>query len=140
MMVRTFPMTGTPRLEAKRLDAGEIFIESLVAAAVVSMIMVAMFRVVTDAAMHTRMNEQRRVALLVAKSELAEVGSEIPVATGGSAGVSAGMAWSVDISPYSDDSGASSVGDLWAVDVSVRPRQGGRPLVRLRTLRLGPEA
>ena len=140
MMVLTFPMIERPRRKPARRDGGEIFLESVVATAVVAMIMIAMFRVVTDAAMHSRMNEQRRVALLVAKSELAEVGSEIPIASGESTGVSGSMAWSVQVSPYSDDSGASSVGDLWAVDVSVRPRLGGRPLVRLRTLRLGPEA
>jgi hypothetical protein len=140
MMVRTFPVAERPRRKTARCDAGEIFMESVVATAVVAMIMIAMFRVVSDAAIHSRMSEQRRVALLVAKSELAEVGSEIPIASGESSGVSGDMAWSVQVSPYSDDSGASSVGALWSVDVSVRPRQGGRSLVRLRTLRLGPEA
>jgi Tfp pilus assembly protein PilX len=123
-----------------RPDAGEVFIESLVAAAVVAMIMMGMLRVVSDAASHTRMTEQRRVALLVAKSELAEVGAEIPIAFGKSTGVSGNLAWTVDITPYSDETGASSVGALWAVDVSVRPRFERGDLVRLRTLRLGPEA
>ena len=140
MMVRTSAKAERLRRDTARPDAGEIFMESIIAAAVVSLIMVAMFRVITDAAMHTRMNEQRRVALLVAKSELAEVGSEIPIASGANSGVSGDMAWTVQVSPYSDDSGASSAGALYSVDVSVRPRVGGRPLVRLRTLRLGPEA
>jgi hypothetical protein len=132
---------GAPEsLRSTLRDAGEVFIEALVAAAVVSIIMMAMYRVITDAAMHSRMSEQRRVALLVAKSELAEVGALIPMASGENSGVSGDMAWSVLVSPYSDDSGASAVGALWSVDVSVRPRAGGRPLVRLRTLRLGPEA
>ena len=128
------------RPRAGRTDAGDVFIEALISAAVVAMIMVTMFRVVTDAALHTRMNEQRRMALLVAKSELAAVGSEIPIAAGDSSGFSGDMAWTVDISPYSDDTGASSAGALWAVDVSVRQRGAGRALVRLRTLRIGPEA
>jgi Tfp pilus assembly protein PilX len=140
MMVRFLRISGRPRRGARSADAGDVFIEALISAAVVAIIMVGMFRVVTDAAMHARMTEQRRVALLVAKSELADVGSEIPIAAGSNSGVSAGMVWTVDVSPYSDDSGASSVGGLWAVDVSVRPRAGGRTLVRLRTLRLGPEA
>jgi len=132
-------MAERPRLRTIRVDAGEVFIESLVAAAIVAMIMVGMFRVITDAAMHARMTEQRRVALLVAKSELAEVGSEIPIASGENSGVSGNLAWTVAISPYSDESGASAVGSLWAVDVSVRPRLGRGELVRLRTLRLAPE-
>jgi type II secretory pathway pseudopilin PulG len=139
-MVRTIQMAERPRLKTARVDAGEVFIESLVAAAIVAMIMVATFRVVTDGASHARMTEQRRVALLVAKSELAEVGSEIPIASGENSGVSGDMIWTVDVSPYSDESGASSVGSLWAVDVSVRPRVGRGELVRLRTLRLAPDA
>jgi len=133
-------MAERPRLETARVDAGEVFVESLVAAAIVAMIMVTMFRVVIDAATHARMSEQRRVALLVAKSELADVGSEIPIESGESSGVSGNLAWTVEISPYSDESGASSVGSLWAVDVSVRPRLGRGELVRLRTLRLAPDA
>ncbi len=133
-------MAERPHGRPARSDAGEIFMESVIATAVVAMIMVAMFRVVTDAAIHSRMSEQRREALLIAKSELAEVGSGIPIASGESSGVSGDMAWSVQVSPYSDETGASSAGGLWAVDVSVRPRLGGRALVRLRTLRLGPEA
>ena len=140
MMVRTYPMAQGPFLKTALGDAGEIFMESVIATAVVAMIMVAMFRVVTDAAIHSRMTEQRRVALLVAKSELAAVGSEIPIASGESSGVSGAMTWSVQVAPYSDDTGASSVGGLWSVDVSVRPRAGGPAIVRLRTLRLGPEA
>jgi type II secretory pathway pseudopilin PulG len=133
-------MAERPRLATTRGDAGDIFVESMVAAAIVAMIMVATFRVVTDAATHARMNEQRRVALLVAKSELAEVGSQIPIASGDSSGVSGDMVWRVQVSPYSDESGASTVGALWRVDVSVRSRLERRDLIRLRTLRLGPEA
>ena len=139
-MERTLRTVERFRPDARRAEAGDIFIEALISAAVVAMIMVGMFHVVTDAAIHARMTEQRRVALLIAKSELAAVGSEIPIATGDNSGFSGDMAWTVDISPYSDDTGASSVGALWAVDVSVRPRNGGRALVRLRTLRIGPEA
>lgn len=121
-------------------ERGAIFVESLVASAIVAMIMMAMFRVVSDAAAHTRMNEQRRVAVMIAQSELADVGADIPIAPGETSGSQGDFAWTVDISSFSDESGASSVGALWSVSVSVRPRWGGRSLVRLHTLRLGPEA
>jgi hypothetical protein len=131
---------GGLRLDGRGRDAGAIFVESLVAAAIVCMILVATFRVITDGATHARMSEQRRVALLIAQSELAAVGSEIPIQAGENSGVSGGMAWTVDISPYSDESGASTVGALWRVVVSVRPSAERRDLVSLQTLRLGPES
>jgi Tfp pilus assembly protein PilV len=123
-----------------RTDAGAIFIESLVAAAIVSMILAATFRLIADSAVHARLTEQRRMALLVAQSELADVGSEIPIEAGQTAGSSGDLAWTVDITGFSDETGASSVGALWRVRVSVQPRNGGRPLVTLDSLRLGPES
>ena len=140
MMVRTTQRSDRFDIADRRRDAGAIFVESLVAAAIVAMILVTTFRVVTDGAAHARMAEQRRMALLVAQSELAAVGVEIPIQAGEKTGVSGEMAWSVDVSPYSDESGASTVGALWKVTVSVRPSAGGRNLVSLRTLRIGPES
>jgi len=122
-----------------RRDRGAIFIESLVAAAIVAMILATTFHVIADGAARARVTEQRRMALLVAQSTLATVGTALPVASGENTGVSGDMAWTVDISPYSDESGASTVGALWRVAVSVRPRAGGRNLIALQTLRLGPE-
>lgn len=139
MMARTARQPDRPVTPDRRGDSGAIFVESLVAAAIVAMILVTTFRVITDGAVHARMAEQRRMALLVAQSELAEVGTEIPIAAGEKSGVSGDMFWSVDVSPYSDESGASTAGALWKVTVSVQPRSGGRNLVSLRTLRLGPE-
>ncbi len=86
------------------------------------------------------MSEQRRLALLVAQSEMADVGSEIPIQAGQTSGASGDLAWTVDIAGFSDETGASRAGALWKVSVSVRPRIGGRPLVTLDTLRLGAEA
>jgi hypothetical protein len=140
MMVRITRKTDRCDGERARHDSGAIFVESLVAAAIVAMILVTTFRVIADGAVHARMTEQRRIALLVAQSELAAVGSEIPIEAGENSGVSGGMVWTVDISPYSDESGASTVGALWQVAVSVRPRAERRDLIRLRTLRLGPES
>ncbi len=114
--------------------------ESLVAAAIVSMILAATFRLIADSAVHARLTEQRRMALLVAQSELADVGAEIPIEAGRNSGVSGDLAWTVDISSYSDDTGASTVGALWRVRVSVEPRNGGRSLVTLDSLRLGAES
>lgn len=124
-------------------DRGSVFIESLVASAIVAMILVATLRVVADGAAHTREVEDRRVALMVARSELAAVGAEIPLEPGENGGLSGNMLWSVRIAPYDDLNGsgalASAAGRLWNVRVGVRPRGARRDLAVLETLRLGPK-
>ena len=121
-----------------------MFIESLVATAIVAMILVATLRVVADGAAHTREVEDRRLALLVARSELAAVGAEIPLEAGENGGVSGDMLWSVRIDPYNDLAGSGSLdstaGQLWQVRVAVRPRGTHRELAVLDTLRLAPKS
>ena len=139
MTERSIRKSDGDKVTTARRDGGAIFVESLVAAAIVAMILATTFRVIADGAARERESEQRRMALLVAQSELAAVGVEIPLEPGENEGVSGDMVWTVDVAPYSDESGASSAGDLSKVVVSVRPRAGGRNLVALETLRLGPE-
>jgi type II secretory pathway pseudopilin PulG len=139
MMERSVRQPHGHTVATARVDGGAIFIESLVAAAIVAMILATTFRVITDSAARERESEQRRMALLVAQSELAAVGYELPLEVGENDGVSGNLAWSVNVTPFSDESGASSAGALSKVVVSVRPRSGGRTLVALETLRLGPE-
>lgn len=122
-----------------RRDGGAIFVEALVAAAIVGMILAATFRVVAAGAARERMAEARREALLVAQSELAEVGAEIPLSEGRTDGVAGGLVWRVDIAAAGQLGDDNTAGALWRVAVSVRPRAGGVPLIVLRTLRLGPE-
>ena len=96
------------------------------------------FRVIADSAVRDRAVESHRAALLVAQSELAAVGSEIPLRPGQSAGMAGDMVWRVEVSPYSDGIDDSAVGVLWRVAVSVQPRAGGTDLAKLESLRLGP--
>src|SRR5665213_2028855 len=87
------------RRDASPMDRGAVFVEALVAAAIVAMILAATLRVISDGAVSQRMMENRRMALLVAQSELAAVGADIPVETGESAGFAGNLVWRVDISP-----------------------------------------
>jgi type II secretion system protein I len=119
------------------MDRGAVFVEALVAAAIVAMILAATLRVISDGAAGQRMMEDRRMALLVAQSELATVGADIPVEPGDSAGFAGNLVWRVDISPYEAAGGSNSAGALMKVRVSVRPRAGGADLVVLDSLRLG---
>ena len=117
-------------------DTGSIFVEAMIAAAIVAMALSGTFRVIADNATRARAAEARRAALLVAQSQLADVGAEIPVATGTSDGVSGDLLWRVDVAPYGDQDQVGSAGALFDVTVSVSPAVGGPALVTLHTLRL----
>ena len=118
-------------------DAGSAFVESIVAAAIVAMALGTTYRVIGDGAARDRAAEARRGALLVAQSELAAVGADIPLTPGDASGVSGDMAWRVEITPYAEGEDKSPVGGLLRVAVSVWPRSGGPTLVSLQSLRLG---
>ncbi len=119
-------------------DAGSVFVESIIAAAIVAMALGATFQVIADGANRDQAVESRRTALLIAQSELAAVGSEIPLRSGQSAGLAGDMVWRVEVSPYADGVDDSAAGALWRVAVSVQRRGGGVDLARLDSLRLGP--
>ncbi len=119
-------------------DAGAIFVESLIAAAIVAMALAGAFQVIADSASRARKAEVHRSALMIAQSELAAVGADIPLEGGQSDGVVGNLVWQVNVTPYTAEGEANSAGALWKVEVSVRPRAGGQSLVTLATLRLGP--
>jgi hypothetical protein len=118
-------------------ENGSQFVDSVVAAAIVAMALGFMLQVVADGAARDRGFETRRAALLLAQSELADVGADIPLAAGHSAGVAGDLAWRVDVTPYSGATPSNPAGALMEVTVGVAPRAGGPALATLRTLRLG---
>lgn len=132
-------MTQRRSPKSGRRDGGGVFIEALVATAIVAMILAATFRVIADGAARERRIDARRVALLVAQSELAAVGADIPLIPGESSGLAGGFVWRVNVSSYDGAGAANDAGGLMKVHVSVRPRAGGADLVALDSLRLGRE-
>jgi hypothetical protein len=129
-------MTQWRRPRPGRRDDGAVFVESLVATAIVSMVLVATFQVIADGAAREHKTQNQRMAVLVAQSELAAVGADIPLESGDSAGYAGNLVWRAEISPYDGGGGANSVGALMKVRMSVRPRAGGANLVVLDSLRL----
>jgi hypothetical protein len=97
------------------------------------------FQVIADGAARDRKVEARRMALLVAQSEMADVGADIPLQVGETTGVSGRYAWRVDVSAYTAEGDANSAGPLLKVSVGVRPREGGPILATISGLRLGGE-
>lgn len=120
-------------------DRGSVFIDSMVAAAIVALALGATFQAIGEGARRSRDVEAHRMALMVAQSQLAAVGSQYPLHPGVSTGEANGYVWRIDVSPYTEGVESSAAGGLWRVAVSVEERAGGPDLVSLHTLRLGPK-
>src|SRR5471030_2359462 len=103
-------MTPWRRPTPRRPDSGAVFIEALVAAAIVAMILASTLRVISDGASRERLLGSRRIAVLLAQSELATVGGEIPLEPGETACFAGPLVWRTHISPYDAAGGPNSVG------------------------------
>ncbi|GEM_PF-1092917 len=128
----------------KRRESGSALVEAMVGAAIVAGTLAGMFTAIRESAAHNHMIEQRRVAFMIAQSELAAVGPIIPVAVGTTEGSQGDFYWRVDITPYGPAQqqqqpgfGAppNVVGVLCTVQVMVGDAYR-RPLANLTTLTL----
>jgi general secretion pathway protein I len=122
-----------------RPDSGTMMVETLIAAGIVAIMLGAMYGSIAESASRQRMVDARRQALMVARSELALVGAEVPATPGHTTGITGNYAWQIDVVPYSGDLNPSYAGPLGEVSVAVRRNgEGGAPLATLRTLRVMP--
>jgi type II secretion system protein I len=71
--------TGSAAPRTHRYDRGSVFIEALVASAIVAMAVLAMLQSVTASALAAHGIADRRLAMLVAQSQLAAVGYLTPL-------------------------------------------------------------
>lgn len=127
----------------KRRESGSALVEAMVGAAIVGGTLAGMFGAIRESAAHNHMIEQRRVALMIAQSELAAVGSVIPAATGTTEGTQGDYYWRVDIEPYGpaqpQQPGFGTPPNITGVLCSVHVMVGDasrRPLANLTTLTL----
>lgn len=118
-------------------ERGSAFIETIVAAAIVSLSLGTAYHVLADSITCDRTVNERREAMLIARSELAAVGDVIPVSGGDNGGEEGAYVWRVQIAPYSSGTAASAAGNLWQVTVTVQ-KKGGLALATLRTIKLAP--
>ena len=128
-------MSGRFRLGG---DTGSMFVEAIISAAIAALAVGGALQVISDSAARERALDARRTALLVAQTELASVGADIPLANAETSGLAGNLVWRVDVQRLSGGGEANSSGALWRVNVSVHPRSGGPNLVTLDTLRLAP--
>ena len=124
----------------KRGERGSALVEALVATAIVAGVLGVTFETLGAADQRHKQVDQRRVALMIARSRLAMVGTEIPAAAGEIDGVEGDFSWRVRVEPTQSDTVAvSRVGPPALVSVAVRPSRGGNDLVVLKTLRLAAQ-
>ena len=121
----------------RRLQNGFTLIEMLIALTILAITFGFAFRAFSGGTywLDRDGNEQR--AILLARSQLARIGHDIPLVDGETEGRAPdGLAWNVVISPY-----GSAVGGLLGHQIAVRVgwRDGREERqIQLQTLRLGP--
>jgi hypothetical protein len=119
-----------------RRDAGSALVEALIGSAIVALTLGTMYHAIVDSAARNRMAEEKRFGNLIAQSELASVGSVVPVEPGVTTGIELGFPWRIQIEPFSGKVAPGNAGQLWSVTVSVRNPKGAL-LASLGTLALG---
>lgn len=108
-----------------------MLIDALVAIAIMAVMLVLTARVVSDGGRRTAAARGSALALMEARSRLAEVGADIPLQSGETSGDDAGLAWHVLVLPAQTLSGKS--GRAYDVTVQVAAgRDGGGATLRSR--------
>ena len=120
-------------------QSGSAVIEAVIGAAIVSLALATMLQAVVDTASRNRLAEDKRMASLVAQSELATVGSLVPVEPGVTSGIVAGYRWHIQIEPFSGNVPQTTAGQPMSVTVLVDNAKG-RQLAALHTVALGPNS
>ena len=114
---------------------GFALVEAIIAALIVAAMMAVTFQTIANAAVVTRLVNERHGALLVAQSALASAESEGRFGERGNTGKTGHYIWQVTTSAYGRRS-SSDAPPLRLLTAVVRDARTGQPLVTLRTLRL----
>jgi general secretion pathway protein I len=119
----------------KRHDAGFTVVEVLVAFAIVTIVLAALYQTVAGAYRGYARVQVREQALALARAQLETVGIETPPQPGESTGTyTTGVAWRMTVEPVQT---ASYMGRAFRVLLQVLDH-GGQPLLRLETFKLDP--
>lgn len=115
-------------------ETGFAIVETLVASAIIAAMLGVTFQAMQASARQSRMVEDRRLATLVAQTQMAAIGASVTGNFGETRGTTSGVHWRIVALPYRAD-GASS-GRIKLDLISVSAGSEHRDLVTLRTLRL----
>src|SRR3546814_16105434 len=83
-----------------RSDRGSIFLETVIATAIIAMILGAAYEAIGDSVKRARRVEHEQLSMLTARSQLAAVGTAVPLTPGITRGVDGTRPWSLEGPPY----------------------------------------
>lgn len=121
-------------MKPDRKENGFTLIETLIATAIIAGTLGATYQVIATGAKQTSAVEDRRLAILVAQSQMAAVGAAQNSGFGETRGVTDGVRWRIEIAAYR--SGPASSAKLEQVTVTTGLDRDGRDLFALRTIRV----
>ena len=114
-------------------QSGFALVETLIATAIIAGMLGVTFQAIQASARTSQMVEDRRLATLVAQTQMAAIGASVTGNFGETRGTTSGINWRITAVPYQQgQSGGRIKLDL----ISVSAGNGARELVTLRTLRL----
>lgn len=114
-------------------SGGFTLVETLIALAIIAGAMAATLRVVVGQAHATRSVDERRIAMLVAQSQLAALAAAADTGQFETRGRTSGVDWRVEIAPYPTRFARPKIE---SITVSAGSGANGRPLAVLHSLRL----
>lgn len=115
-------------------EHGFVLVEALVASAIIALMFAVTLQVVAQQARTARLVEQRRMATMVAQSQLAALGADPATSFGNSHGDTNGIPWRITMAPYFV--GPSDSVRLDLVTISAGNDGRGHDLVTLHTLKI----
>ncbi len=117
-------------------DCGSVLIETVIASAIMAMILGAGFSVIANSLNRSRIVEDQQRAILVAQSQMALFGPVVPANYSQTSGIDTDLAWQVTIEPYI--TGAASANETSLVQITVDVFKGNtvKKLTQLRSLRI----
>lgn len=129
-------MSGAAKAARPVRDAGSVLVEAMVAVAVVALVMGAGYVAIGSSALRAEAADRSRMAMLIARSQMAAVGAEVPLAPGDADGVEGGFRWRTSIAE--EPAEPSATGRLLRVTVTVVDGDAAPQRARLTSLRVEP--
>lgn len=128
-------MPNEPRsLRTMRNEDGFSLVETLIAALIIAGMLGVVFQVIENGARQSRTLENRRLAILVAQSQLSAIEAIENTSFGEMQGETSGVRWRVEVSPR--PSSIASTVKLEDVVVTTAMSDDDRDLFVLRTVRI----
>lgn len=117
----------------RRGERGFTLVETLIASAIIAAMLGATMQTVIGNARAARLVEERRLATLIAQSQLAAAAASATGRLLDTKGVTSHIAWRVRIEPYA---GQFASPRLEQIIVTAGSGTAGKPLVELRSIRI----